>query len=385
MKFRTLLLSGLLLCLTMSNPVQAQQKRAPLLMLIGSNHYGDLWAWSGQNNPLKQLTNWHYNIFPSLSPDGKFVAYDSVPQFAITPECNGWRPFNIWLLEISTGNAIRIADQPPKASYCGSDAFSFIRRPRPAWSPDSKFLAWGESYIYSGTSGNGHIPYRLVVYDVAKRSQRIVVADLPGDQQITNGQPVDWGERGITDAANSATDEPIRTTVYTYDADGKHLFTKAFDDTSPCLLGGVASRWVKNGTDTVLAVCINYQTILLDPTSGKQTELSADFELYNPDVPDALSLILTAGENGGAQWRVAVPGQSDHEIDAVSATMYMTADALDTVAISSDGQQVAYVGKDGLYVYDRNGEITKIPVSLEKDQELIWLGWGHMAWRIRQP
>jgi hypothetical protein len=383
MRIRVLLLAGLLLCLIINHPAQAQKKRSPLLMLIGNNDYGDLWSWSGENQPLKQLTNWHYNLFPALSPDSKYIAYASVPQFAIPPDCSGWPPFNIWLLEVSTGNATRIADQPSKASYCGNTGDStFIRRPRPAWSPDSKFLAWGESYIYPEMPKNGRIPYRLVVYNVAKRSQRIIVDDLPGEQQITNGQAVDWGEGGITYAAVSAAVEPLKTTVYIYDADGKQLFTKVIPESGSCLLDGVASRWVKNGAGMVLAVCIDYQPVLIDPVTGKQSELAGAFELYNPELPNALSLVATAAENRAIQWHVVTPGQPDHELDALSTAMYLTAEALNSAVISPDGQQVAYVGKDGLYVYDRSGEINKIAVTLEKKQQVLWLGWGHNVWRI---
>src|SRR5260221_12704785 len=97
-----------------TSPSQAQQKPAPLIF----SSAGDLWSITGPNDTPRQLTTWGFNDNPILSPDDQQVAYTSKATIFV----NVWKktggfggsdfPTNIWVMDIATGDAVRIADQP---------------------------------------------------------------------------------------------------------------------------------------------------------------------------------------------------------------------------------------------------------------------------------
>src|SRR5262245_55698595 len=91
---------------------------APLLVLSA----GDLWTWTAKQGKLARRTNWGYNNVPVISPDGKQVAYKSTANVAVEaikksgPVAGGELPSNIWVMDIASANAVRVADQPPDAA-----------------------------------------------------------------------------------------------------------------------------------------------------------------------------------------------------------------------------------------------------------------------------
>ena len=94
----------------------AQGSSAPLVFLKD----GDLWKWDG--SAVTQLTTWGYNERPVLSPNGQRIAYNSWAQITIDAiaagkPVMGLIPSNIWVIDPVTGNANRVADQPPGATF----------------------------------------------------------------------------------------------------------------------------------------------------------------------------------------------------------------------------------------------------------------------------
>jgi TolB protein len=85
--------------------------------------YFHLFAYSPQTLPLTRLTaNAWDDITPAISPDGKWLAYAS----------NQNSYWDLYLLELASGNVIRMTDTP---EYDAA----------PSWSPDGAFLSY-ESY-----------------------------------------------------------------------------------------------------------------------------------------------------------------------------------------------------------------------------------------------
>src|SRR5947209_1689549 len=93
------------LCLVMGNTAHAEQNHSPLILFITGQHdpFGDFWALDAPGQPLRQLTQGGYHYTPVMSPDASYVAYDTVPKIAIPPDRSGWPPFDIWVLNIATG------------------------------------------------------------------------------------------------------------------------------------------------------------------------------------------------------------------------------------------------------------------------------------------
>ena len=90
--------------------------------LADAGHY-QLFAYSPQTLPLARLTaNAWDDTTPAISPDGKWLAYAS----------NQNSYWNLYLLELASGNTIRLTDT---LEYDAA----------PSWSPDGAFLAY-ESY-----------------------------------------------------------------------------------------------------------------------------------------------------------------------------------------------------------------------------------------------
>jgi dipeptidyl aminopeptidase/acylaminoacyl peptidase len=137
-----------LACATRTSTAQAQPpQQAPLIL----NIQGDLWAWAGPGTKLQRRTNWGYNKAPVVSPDGKQIAYKSTAQVAVDAirrvggYGGGDLPANIWVLDVATNNAVRVADQPKDASLMNPNRpDKYIVRSDPAWAGDGTLVVWTE-------------------------------------------------------------------------------------------------------------------------------------------------------------------------------------------------------------------------------------------------
>jgi hypothetical protein len=369
----------------LATPVpQAFGSHTPLLILItkGGSINGDLWAWDGTGRPLRQLTNYGYNYNPVISPNGRYVAYDSIPKADAPWRCNGWPPANIWVLDIASGDAVRAVDQPADTGSdpCGGD--SFIQRPKVAWSPDSKALAWGE---HQEPDRSDRASYSLVSYDLEQGSQQTIVAELLGEGGITDGRRVDWGLSGIVDTAL------VDNSLILYDTNGTEISRTSLDpNLRICPIGpsGLLARWAMVGSNPLIYLrsCSRPSSqFLIDPLTGSQTQTSGRLELYSLAAPGGLSLFMTEDSNDDVLWHVAAPDGTISDIDARKSAVDDSPPALDLVAISPDGLQVVYLSDAGLMLYNGNSQPVLIDVPLEAGQEINWIGWGSTGWRIGQP
>jgi hypothetical protein len=249
----------------------AQGGSAPLVFLKD----GDLWKWDG--SAVTQLTTWGYNERPVLSPNGQRIAYDSWAQITIDAiaagkPVMGLIPSNIWVIDPVTGNANRVADQPPGATFTLAQTDYAIMRGTPVWSPDSNKLAWAEltspDYVY-----------RLVVYDFTTGTQTVIVSGLPfpfADGGFIPVHDVMWGNRGIlvrNVAINNLSAE-FEERAYLYAPDGTLIHDM--------VIGSSAAEWVynvqwtmNNGQQYLGLVYPSGKRYLVDPATGDQQAMAA--------------------------------------------------------------------------------------------------------------
>lgn len=380
MKYRLPILAGLILWLSIGNTAYAEQETAPLLILISEYpHQGNLWAWTAPDQPLKQLTTWGYNYFPVIAPDGKSVAYDAVPPDFTKDQCCGWPPANIGIVNLETGKNTQIVAQPPDI------AKGVTHRPQPAWSPDSKSLAWGEIPRYNVESDGtltGFDSYQLVAYELDTQRWHVVVPNMPGVNGLVDGTVVDWSTTGFTFYGSSGN----APTIYIYSADGKLLVQQALRAYNPCVDEPVLrATWVTDHNRLYVHFfgdCSkpSPDEFLIDPVTGHVSQTSGVLERYSPSAPDGMSLFSTRVDDKAQPiWNLVIPGKSPVQLD-IDTTYYS---AVGLVAIAPDGRRVAYLSHDALMLYDSDGQIRTVGIKLKENQDIEWIGWGPVGWRIR--
>jgi hypothetical protein len=352
-----------------------QAQNIPLIM----NMRGDVWAWSGAN--LQQRTNWGHNKEPILSPSGNRIAYRATAQIAVDALKRlgglggGDLPANIWLLDVTTNDALRVVDQPVGASLLAPNVQdSYVLRSDPTWSPDGTALAWSELIQDEKPEGT----LQLVVYDSVRKTVKVIVPELPTQHGVTGTVKVLWGEPGIA----------VRSTTPTTDASGFAAGEDSilvFDPTGKLLSNvkiGLLTEfaWIKDRGNDFIAALTNgavdkpgeAQWVLVDPHTGRITIMPGVPELYSPLAPGGLSLVPTIA-GASPEWQVSDPGKPMAQLGVVDDVYVFT----NTLAISPDGRQIAYVKQGAAYIYS-GGQSTKIAPS-----DVSALTWGPTAWRVR--
>src|SRR5579859_8237401 len=331
----------------------AQVPATPLLIAMR----GDLWTWDGPQSKPIQRTAWGYNETPILSPNGRQVAYKSAAQIAVTAiKAKGGitgsdLPANIWLNDVPTNNATRVADQPSDASFMTQGTpGNYVLRSVPTWSPDGSALAWTELVV---TANSVNPAQQLWVYDLAQKQARIIVPDLPPYANAPTALVVKWGTPGLAvwsvGAEVDATGNFVaQDALLIYDTGGKLV-------TSVKIAALSEFTWLTdNGKDYVAMLAKgkantplhDLQWLLLDPVTGTISGMPGVPELYSLTTPNGLSL-FPASMGAGPDWQIAAPGQTPVKLGAIDDVYAFTP----MLAISSDGTAIAYVKQGSAYIY----------------------------------
>jgi len=357
-------------------PVSAQ-KTAPLML----NARGDLWAWDGQ--ALQRRTNWGYNKEPIISPLGNQFAYKSTATIAVEVIKRsgglggGDLPANIWVMDIASTNATRIADQPPDASLMTPNKpDKYIVRSRPVWSPDGKSLAWTE-LIQENNDPEGRM--RLVTYNFEKKATYFIVPELPPQYGVPVALDVAWGASGIALAsasegldANGFASPDLSILVFR--TNGKQL--------SSAKIGLLAEfAWITDAGKDYIAVLANGTTdkpndpqwLMVEPKTGKIVTMPGVPEMYSLTNPNGVSL-FPASLGASPEWQIAAPGKPIAKLGNID-DVYVFPTVL---SIAPDGKQVAYVKQGQAYVYT-DGQVVKVGTG-----DVSALTWGPTAWRVRR-
>ena len=352
--------------------IQAQPASTPLYLHVGTSTTGDLWSAAAPGAPLKQMTNWHYNYAPVLSPDGQYIAYLSAPRSVVSDIlANGARsgppPANVWVIKVATGETVQVADQPATANF---DAGGYINRPTPAWSPDSKQLAWLELAGYSG----GKPQYQLVAYDISDfkaPKNTFIVKNAPGYMLPANGmvgERVAWSAAGIAYTVESGTDassgQVIPPMLYLFDAHGARLDSQTLTDQTCGVFG-----WTSDA-QPVLVLCQLVNRVptydVYNPSDQTVTSLEqfGDLHLLPPNSSEIRQLIWVPARISGYGW----------QLDGSNTLLD------DPLAISPDGQTVVSIGDRLAYTVHDQNSATDVPISILKPDDwfdsIDWIGWG---------
>ncbi len=341
---------------------------------------GDLWRWNGST--LTQLSTWGYNERPVLAPDGGRVAYNSwatitVNAIAAGQPVFGLTPSNIWVMDVATGDAERIADQPPDAVFVpDGTSNNVIMRGTPEWSPDGNQVAWVELLA-------PEYRYRLVRYDFGTRSTSILVENLPypfADGGFIPVHDVLWGPPGllITNVAVNPNTNEFEETAHLYAPDGTPIHQ--------AVIGSGATEWTfnkqwvtHNGQQYLGLHYPSGKVYLLDPATGEQLDMPALPELYSRSAPNNMSAYtapnIDANQNLSPAWTaVSTSRTQDIALDFNGEPQ--------NIAIAPDGQALAYIS-DAVYIW-QNGQASAVPgtggIASPWDAAVVW---GPTAWRVR--
>lgn len=342
----------------------AQADDGSLVILLN----GDLYLFDETTGVLQQLTQWGYNQTPARSPDGRRVAYASVAEIAIdalrrfgdTPNIP---PTNIWLIDLQTRQAARIASQPPGASFGTANPNEvFIRRSMPAWSPDGALLAWVE--FLAGGNNN----HELVIFDVAHSTVQARVPVALGSEMAALGPR--WGNAGI--ALRFPAFSPgvgIVELFRIFNSEG--VMTASFEHSADAHGGLYDFDWLSQGGQEYLALLYADTTWrLLEPRAGSTVQTAGQPERVSAAAAGSVSVYPIAGQTQGAgfAWAVNLAGT------AYSLDFYGMPDQ---IAISPSGQAFAFAS-DAVYIV-RGGQLRTVLGTQGTNR--IALAWGWNTWR----
>ena len=371
---------GIVLCLLALGPVQAGQAfPTPLVMLVS----GDLWAWDGTSAPPRQLTTWGYNDLPSMSPDGTKVAYTSLPQMVVEVlqreggVAGGALPSNLWLFDLTNGKGTRLADQPPGASFFTEGTPDLgVARSKPVWSPDGSQIAWTEMTYPADTNS-------LVVYDFATSSAQTVVADFPPQYGVPVPMEVQWGQTGLLVWSDEYDQQTTRDTLtaLVYAPNGTPIRAIPIAQTQQRF----SINHILLTDDGKEYIGIEYNTgewELVDPLTGASQPASASPQLSST-VASASSILVQPMPTGVGQHDWQIIGADGSPVAQLTTVSYASAD---TIAISPDGAQVAYLsateGGNAQVSVWRSGFASPVPAPPVDTPNYSALLWGQEGWHI---
>lgn len=263
---------------------------------------GDLWKFNLADNSASHLTHWGYTGGPILAPDGHALAYLSTsPEFiahynsGIAAQSAGAAPANIWIMDIASERHTLIADQSG-ASLAGN------LRSLPAWSPDSRKLAWLEL----DASAKDVSAATIKLYDVAAGATALLAANVDlGWQGKGAKMPIlRWGQAGIAKLRHNHQQDN--------QAAAQHIdfYNPATGALTSYDLGLNASRdnlardfvWVEHLGASLVALQIQDYWEVLNPHDGSRLRLSDPPRLKNRAIAGAMQLIPASVANTDGDW-----------------------------------------------------------------------------------
>jgi hypothetical protein len=281
-------------------------------------------------------------------------------------------PTDIRIIDIATGQQTLIAEQPPDASYYAGENIpnKAILRSDPQWSPDGMYLAWTEA-------DTDLLDSRLVVADLSAQTQRTIVAQLPDNCAEIASPGVKWGPGGLAiELYTCNVGERPGWRIQLYDITGALLqeFAYANDDRNQMM----GCAWVTYESQDYLGVFFyGDQWDMLDPRTGDRLTVHtppSHYSALNPDQSVGMTLyqkevMVNSVRDIDYRWTATYPGQQPLELSDAS-------DGFDSIAISPDGQQIAYLTKEGELVIWQNGESHLVPkdsgASFERYATVLW-------------
>ena len=302
---------------------------------------GDLWKYSLNAGTAMPLTQSGYNGGPVLSPDGRSIAFlEAAPSFVsdfnagVVRRTAGTPPADIWILDISAQSLTKIADQS------GASSAGYLRS-APAWSPDSRQLAWLQIDPQVQTLEGASLQvYSLVTGATASIADDVSLGYQESDIRVPG---LRWGAGGIA----------RMLFVFLYGNQSPFLFLEVFNPTTGMRRqfnlelasdqSNLASdfMWADHLGQSVLLLRIGDHWDVLNPLDGSRSRLTDAPRLKNRFLTGALELIPTAvsNERGGWEfhWR-AVSGGQLYDTGYISRDV----DVNRQPALSSDGSQMAW-------------------------------------------
>jgi hypothetical protein len=341
---------------------------APVILLLTSQKgsVGDIYTWNIVSQSLKQLTSWGYNFAPRVSPNGKWLAYLSMSQAAVSAmtqeqAMNVYMLANIWLLNPYTEEAIRIADQPQNATYASRN---LISRGEPVWSPDGTSIAWIESDVHGE---------RVAIYTLSSKNTITFPLNLPPGCCEGASPTLYFGRSGIAITNQEGTPTHTDEVIYVFDTLGQQLAKIASGENFHFYLLG----WITDGNNEYLGGHdMNGVLKVIDSLGNPQRVTPQGYpEMYNPNAPDGLSAYSVKYPS---QWALTSHGQKFAEINNIWAAS--------DISIAPDGQGIVYQQKvEGanvpggkVFAYLVNGQTIPIISQLR----VLAVTWGATAWRI---
>jgi hypothetical protein len=358
--------------------------RIPLLIAIkqGQRATGNIWTWNSLG--LIQRTGGGLGLVPIVSPTGDSYVYTRIPAAYMTKSSTTQDrpiPLDIYLVNLNTGRSTVIASQPTDASF-GDGQAHYILRSQPSWSPDGRLLAWTELTLNQAAPGTQS--ESLVIYDAASKKVQTLIPQLPA-HRVVGPYPalseVSLGPDGLIAVKvhiSPDIDSNGREWLYFYDEIGKEITRLEKLEAVEQTYESSQLIWL-SGLDMPHVSCMACTT-RINPRTGAAGPLNGTLELYSPLAPDKLSVYYgaDAGDESNLTWIIAHNGKQ------VSTFASVRIANLRDVAIAPDGMQVAsayYVGQGrtaGVFIYQmQRDQIVKVTVNV------IGLGWGPMAWRVR--
>lgn len=175
---------------------------------------GDLYLRQGGGQV--KLTNYGHNLSAEVSPDGQYVAYSSESTALVQSNAkNAWvdsagapMVYNIWLMNLKTKAAWKLADQPANIRLNGhEDSLNYIERSHPVWSADGSQIFWIE-VSGRGTNKGYEGQCRVASYNLKMRQIAVIPLTSKGIICLENGV-----------ALNQLMQGPIDTVFGYYDLD----------------------------------------------------------------------------------------------------------------------------------------------------------------------